>query len=85
MAMNDESKSSQNVAAALVTVELDESDNPGAALSAPLGGHTVPELKWWLLCRGIKPYSLKKVQLIGRYIRGRQLQCLLYFLNLGIF
>ena len=84
--MNDESKSSQNVPAALVTVELDESDIPGAALSAPLEGHTVPELKWWLLCRGIKPSSsLKKAQLIGRYIRGRQLQCLLYLLNLSIY
>ena len=48
MAMNDESTSSQNVAASLVTVELDENDIPGAALSAPLERHTVPQLKWWL-------------------------------------
>ena len=50
MATNDESTtcSSQNVAASLVTVELDENDIPGAALSAPLERHTVPQLKWWL-------------------------------------
>ena len=33
MAMNDESNSSQNVAAALVIVELDENDVPGAVLN----------------------------------------------------
>ena len=53
MAMSDESSSSLN--AALVTIELDESDIPAAVLSTPLESHTVPELKWWLLCRGIKP------------------------------
>ena len=50
-------------------VELDESDIPGAVLSPPFEGHTVPELKWWLLCRGIRPaVSMKKAQLIARYV-----------------
>ena len=48
MATSDELTSSQNVAASLVTVELDENDVPGVALSAPLERHTVPQLKWWL-------------------------------------
>ena len=60
MVMNDESKSRQNVAAALVSVKLDESDILGAALSDPLEGHTIPELKWWLLCQVIKPSSSPK-------------------------
>ena len=68
MVMNDESTSSQDAGATLVMVELDKNDIPGAALSAPLQSHTVPELKWWLLCRGIKPStSLKKVQQMDRY------------------
>ena len=68
MAMSDESSSSLN--AALVTIELDESDIPAAVLSTPLESHTVPELKWWLLCRGIKPpSSMKKAQLIARYVK----------------
>ena len=68
MEMSDESSSSLN--AALVTIELDESDIPGAVLSAPLENHTVPELKWWLLCRGITPpSSMKKAQLIARYVK----------------
>ena len=47
-----------------VEVELTESDIPGAALSEPLEAHTLPALKWCLLCRGIKPP--KKPQLISR-------------------
>ena len=34
-----------------VVVELDEDDIPGASLSDPLDKHTIPELKWWLLCQ----------------------------------
>ena len=50
-----------------VVVELTENDIPGAALAEPLESHTVPSLKWWLLCRGIKvPSSWKKQQLIAR-------------------
>ena len=35
-----------------LTVELTEDDIPGAALHEPLDSHTVPALKWWLVCRG---------------------------------
>ena len=50
-----------------VVVELDEDDIPGASLSDPLDKHTIPELKWWLLCRNIKaPSSMKKAQLVDR-------------------
>ena len=50
-----------------VEVELTESDIPGAALSEPLEAHTLPALKWCLLCHGIKPpTSWKKPQLISR-------------------
>ena len=50
-----------------VVVELTENDIPGAALAEPLESHTVPALKWWLLCRGIKvPSSWKKQRLIAR-------------------
>ena len=46
MATNNESTSSQNVAASIVAVEIDENDIPGAALSTPLERYTVPQLKW---------------------------------------
>ena len=50
-----------------LVVGLTESDIPGAALSEPLEVHTVPALKWCLLCYGIKPpTSWKKPQLISR-------------------
>ena len=42
-------------------LELTEEDISGAALAEPLEFHTVPVLKWWLLCCGIKvPSSWKK-------------------------
>ena len=50
-----------------VVVELTEDDIPGAALAEPLEFHTVPSLKWWLLCQGIKaPSSWKKQRLIAK-------------------
>ena len=49
-----------------IVVELTEDDIPGAALSEPLESHTVPSLKWWLLCRGTKTLPSWKKQ------RGRQ-------------
>ena len=53
---------------ATAVVELTESDIPGTTLEGPLDRHTIPELKWWLLCRIITvPSSLKKSQLIDRY------------------
>ena len=45
-------------------IELTESDVPGAHLSEPFASHTVPELRWWLLCRDIAvPTSWKKQKL----------------------
>ena len=47
--------------------ELSESDIPGAILQEPLENATVPELKWWLLCRGVEvPSSWRKPKLIER-------------------
>ena len=47
--------------------ELTEKDIPGAILNEPLENATVPELKWWLLCRGIQAPSLwRKMKLIER-------------------
>lgn len=47
--------------------ELTEKDIPGAILNEPLENATVPELKWWLLCRGIQaPSSWRKIKLIER-------------------
>ena len=44
-----------------VDVVLTPADIPGADLSEPLESHTMPALRWWLLCRGITaPASWKK-------------------------
>lgn len=49
------------------TLELTEEDIPGASLSEPFEQHTVPALKWWLLCRGIQASSSwKKPEVIER-------------------
>ena len=64
VAMCDNEVPSSSQAAA---VELTESDIPGALLSEPIESHTIPQLRWWLLCRGLKvPTSWKKQQLIAR-------------------
>ena len=39
-------------------VWLTESDIPGAKLTHPINSYTVTELKWWLLCRGVKSADL---------------------------
>ena len=50
-----------------VEVKLTEEDIPGAKVDEPMEKHAIPELKWWLLCRGVRaPSSLKKQQLIDR-------------------
>ena len=36
-----------------VAVVLTEADIPGAHLDEPFERHTIPELRWWLLCRGV--------------------------------
>ena len=52
----------------LTTVTLTESDIPGAILTESMDRHTMPELRWWLLCRGIKaPTSWKKNRLLSKY------------------
>ena len=52
-----------------VQVKLTEDDIPGASLSEPLETHTIPELKWWLLCRGVQPpTSWKKAQIISQLV-----------------
>lgn len=51
------------------SLTLTEEDIPGAKLSEPYESHTVGELRWWLLCRGITPpSSMRKAQVIERYI-----------------
>ncbi|KAL5493382.1 hypothetical protein EMCRGX_G014558 [Ephydatia muelleri] len=48
-------------------VALTAADIPGADLAAPFDKHTVPALRWWLLCRGIcAPGSWNKKKLIDR-------------------
>ena len=52
-----------------VEVELTEADIPGAILDEPLERHTMSALRWWLLCHGdCAPTSLKKLQLVERYL-----------------
>ena len=51
-------------------VELTEDKIPGAKLTGAMDGYTMPELKWWLLCRGVKaPNSWNKKQLISRHFK----------------
>ena len=50
-----------------ITLTLTEDDIPGASLREPFESHTVAELRWWLLCRGITvPTTWKKVQVVKR-------------------
>ena len=44
----------------LPTVTLTESDIPGAILTEPMDRHTMPELRWWLYCRGVTCTHLGK-------------------------
>ena len=55
--------------ASTIDVQLTENDIPGAFLKEPFESHTVSELRWWLLCRGIVvSTSWKKPQVIQRYV-----------------
>ena len=50
-------------------ITLTAADIPGAELPEPFEKHTVSDLKWWLLCRGVKvPASMKKKDLIARFV-----------------
>ena len=56
--------------AALAELTLEESDIEGACLEEPLETHTIPKLRWWLVCHGRDaPSSDKKPALIARYTR----------------
>ena len=49
------------------TICLTEDDIPGAKLTGPMDRNTMAELKWWLLCHGVKvSNSWKKTQMISR-------------------
>ena len=51
-----------------VAVTLLEEDVEGAVLEEPLETKTIPQLRWWLLCHGIKaPAGDKKPTLLERY------------------
>lgn len=51
-----------------IDVQLTENDIPGASLKETFESHTVSELCWWLLCRGIVVPTWKKPQVIQRYV-----------------
>lgn len=56
------------MASADASLRLTEEDIPGAKLREPYEGHTLEELRWWLLCRGITvPSSMKKAKVVERY------------------
>ena len=49
---------------------LTEQDITGAALNEPLDQHTMPELRWWVLCHGIQvTASSRKNQRFSQYRR----------------
>ena len=51
---------------AIKSIVLTE-DIPGAMLNEPFNKHTIPELRWWLLCRRVTVQtSLKKAEIIQR-------------------
>ena len=55
------------VASGVPDVVLTPADIPGADISEPFESHTMPALRWWLLCRGISaPSSWRKKKLIER-------------------
>ena len=55
------------VCCGMAEVTLTPDDIPGAVLSEPYERHTVSALRWWLLCRGIKPpTSSRKQELVDR-------------------
>ena len=63
---------SSGTVSATIPPVLIEQDIPGVALNEPLDQpldqHTMPELRWWLLCHGIQvTASLRKNQHIKRF------------------
>ena len=50
-----------------INVVLEENDIEGATLNEPLEAHTIPKLRWWLICHGRDaPSSEKKPGIIER-------------------
>jgi len=57
----------RRMAVVMESIVLTEKDIPGAMLAEPFDKHTIPELRWWLLCRGVTvKTSLKKEEIIQR-------------------
>ena len=66
--MESDQERVQNSSSNFVSVDLTETDIPGARLEEPLDSQNVAALRWWLLCHGITPsLSAKKAQLIAKY------------------
>jgi hypothetical protein len=54
---------------ASASITLTEEDIPGALLLEPYEGHTLEELRWWLLCHGVTvPTSMKKAKVVERWV-----------------
>ena len=57
----------ENTGGATRGLNLTENDIPGVILNEPFENATVPQLKWWLLCRGFQPpSSWRKTRLIEK-------------------
>ena len=66
--MESDQETVQNSSSNFVSVDLTETDIPGASLEEPLDSQNIAALCWWLLCHGITPSSsAKKAQLIAKY------------------
>ena len=47
-------------------ITLTEDDIPGTSLQPPFEKHTVSELRWWLLCRGVTVSISLKAKIIEK-------------------
>ena len=66
--MESDQETIQNSSSNFISVDLTETDIPGASLEEPLDSQNIAALRWWLLCHGITPSSsAKKAQLIAKY------------------
>ena len=66
--MESDQETVQNSSSNFISVDLTETDIPGASLEEPLDSQNIAALRWWLLCHGITPSSsAKKAQLIAKY------------------
>ena len=65
--MESDQETVENSSNNLVSVDLTETDIPGASLEEPLDSQNVAALRWWLLCHGIT-LCQQKAQLLKYYI-----------------